>query len=223
MEKVFLSWYIVLKDLIKSDYFNKLLSFLESEYKSKNISPDKKDVFKCFRNTHFNNLKIVILGKDPYPNNKATGLAFANKDEVGGKLSPSLSKIKNCIENNVYKGLNIDFNPELTHWTEQGVLLLNTALTVEKGNIGSHHKYWNRFTLEVLKTINDRCSGIIFMFWGKDAYKYEEYISDVKHYKMYYNHPSWAAYNDMPWNCNHFVKANKLIEENNGRKFCIEW
>lgn len=153
----------------------------------------------------------------------ATGLAFANKDKVGGFLSPSLSKIKECVEDSIYKGFNIEFNPELTEWSNQGVLLLNTALSVRKGIIGSHHNYWELFTKSVLTMLNDNNSGLIFMLWGKDAQQYEKYISDKKHYILKYNHPSWAAHNKIKWDCDHFVKANELLEENNGTEFCIEW
>lgn len=224
---VFNTWAKPLLTLLQSDYFSNLTSYINKSYSTKVIYPrEKKNVFKTFSLTPYKDLKVVILGKDPYPNNNmATGLAFGNKEEIMGdsKLSPSLQKIKECVEQNVYNGFKLSFDQTLESWAKQGVLLLNTALTVEKGRIGSHHKYWNRFTTETLKTINDNNSGIIFMLWGKDAQSYEEYISLSKHYVLKFNHPSWAARNNIFWDCNHFNKANELIKKNNGSEFCIEW
>ena len=221
--KLFNTWNGPINKLIESNYFNGLLNFLKKNYKYLNICPEQKNVFKAFELTDYNNLKVVILGKDPYSDGKsATGLAFANEDK-GGVISPSLVKIKECIETTIYNGLNLDFNPNLESWAEQGVLLLNTALTVEKDKIGSHEIYWKEFTKTVIETINDNHSGIIFMLWGKDAQAFDILINKKKHYVLKDRHPAYADYNNIAWNCNHFTEANKLIEENNGKEFCIKW
>jgi uracil-DNA glycosylase len=224
-EIVFDTWVKPLYNLLKTDYFYRLTDFIGKSYDKTTVYPNKKYIFKAFKECPYKDLKIVILGKDPYPDGSATGLAFANSDLKMGdsKLSPSLKVIKDCIENSIYDGLNLDFDQTLTSWSKQGVLLLNTALTVERHIIGSHHKYWQKFTSEVLKIINDNNSGIIFMLWGKEAQMYEDYISLTRHYVLKCNHPSWAARNNISWDCNHFVKANELIEKNNGKEYCIKW
>jgi len=224
-DTIFNTWSKPLQKLLYSEYFSRLVKFINKAYEDNIIFPAKKNIFKAFRATDYKNLKVVILGKDPYPDGKATGIAFGNDNSIIGdnKISPSLLKIKECIEHNIYNGLNLDFDQTLESWSGQGVLLLNTSLTVKKNEIGSHHKYWAKFVVETLKMINDNNSGIIFMLWGKDAQVYEEYISLSKHYVLKFNHPSWAARKDILWDCDHFKKANELIEKNNGKEFCIKW
>lgn len=224
-EPVFKSWVTPLYSLLSSEYFSRLTEFISKTYDKTTVYPNKKYIFKAFKECDYHNLKVVILGKDPYPDGNATGLAFANSDLIMGdtRLSPSLRAIKHCVEQTVYDGLNLKFDQTLNSWAKQGVLLLNTALTVERHIIGSHHKYWQKFTMETLKIINDNNSGIIFMLWGKDAQRYEEYISLTRHYVLKFNHPSWAERKGINWECDHFVKANELLKKNNGSEYCIEW
>jgi len=225
-EVVFNTWSKPLLNLLQTEYFQKLVNFLNKAYASKIVYPNKLNIFKAFKLTTYNELKVVIIGKGPYSfNNMATGLAFANEDSIIGdeKLSPSLLKIKQCVEQNVYNGFKLNFDQTLESWAKQGVLLLNTSLSVENGKINSHYKYWVKFIIKTIETINDNNSGIIFLLWGEDAQNYEEYISLSKNYVLKFNHPSWAVENKIPWNCNHFTKANEIIKRNNGSEFCIEW
>tara|TARA_R110002124_G_scaffold281430_1_gene455674 strand:+ start:23232 stop:23924 length:693 start_codon:yes stop_codon:yes gene_type:complete len=220
---LFNTWVYPLKELLNSEYFQKLLYFISKNYKYKKISPSKMDIFKPFELTNFKDLKVVILNLEPYHFN-ATGLAFANEDKAGGIMCPSLSKIKECIEETVYNGLNVDFDPTLESWADQGVLLLNTALTVEVGHSKSHIKYWERFTREVIEAIDLRYSGIVFMFWGKNVLDYKKLVDDKTNYIFECGHPIEAYLSgNKKWECDHFKKANLLIEANNGVDFKIKW
>lgn len=223
---VFKSWCKPMLNFLNTDYFSNLTKFISKSYDSKFIYPtNKRNIFKPFQLTPYNELKVVILSKQPYLDGKATGLAYGNSDSIigGGKLSPSLLKIKECVEEKVYGGFNLDFDQTLESWSNQGVLLLNIALTVERGKPDSHLKYWNKFTTKVIQTINDNNSGIVFMFWGDGASEFEENISLSKHYVLKCEHPLEAVRDDRQWDCDHFTKANELITKNNGREFCIEW
>lgn len=221
IKKIFNTWYKPLEKMLISDYFTELLAYLDGIYSKQVIYPTQKNVFKAFE-CDYNSLRIVILGQDPYPNQNATGLAFANPDVYGLKLSPSLKMIKECVENTAYDGLNIDFSPDLLHWKEQGILLLNTALTVKEYSSGSHSELWAPFTRTVIKAINNYKSGIIFMLWGNHAQEYEKYIDSNRHTILKYHHPSFSARNNTEWKCDHFVAANRIIGETDIEK-CIEW
>lgn len=225
-ESVFKTWTQPLLKFLNSDYFTKLTKFISKSYDNKYVFPtNKRNVFKAFQLTDYNDLKVVIIGKEPNLDGSGTGLAFANSQNIIGgiKLSPYLTKISKCVENTVYKGFNLSFDPTLESWAEQGVLLLNPSLTVERGKPGSHYKYWYKFNEEVLRIINDNTSGIIFMLWGEEAQKYEESLSLSKHYVLKCEHPNEAVKEDRDWECDHFVKANEIIKRNNGSEFCIEW
>lgn len=224
-DKLFGDWNNYLKDFFKSNYIHNLFLFINEVYNSNTkVEPlTKSKIFKAFKLTQMKDLKVVIIGQDPYPDGSATGLAFANEDEVRGVTSPSLLKISECIEQNVKQGFNLDFDPTLISWAEQGVLLLNTALTVQKYKIGSHSKYWKKFTTEIIKTINDNKPGTVFLLWGEHAKSYKHLINKDLHYVLEYYHPSYAARNKFFWNCTHFNEVNKIIEENNGKSECINW
>ena len=226
LKKVFKTWYNPLsKHLNKqSNYYNKLFEFLNLSYKVKLIYPEKKNVFKTLQLTDYNNLKVVIVGEDSYPNNKATGIAFANEDNIReSSFSPSLLKIKDCIEQNVYNGLYLNFDPTLENWCEQGVLLLNTSLTAEANNANSHTKYWNRFITNLLTTVNENKTGIIFCFWGNQAKQFKDLINTNHHYILEYINPSEAVIQNIDWKCTHFNDINTIITKNNGKSECIEW
>jgi uracil-DNA glycosylase len=207
-------WDNYLNNIKKSDYFNNLEAHLTREYKDKTIRPDREDVYKAFELCSFDNLKIVILGKDPYPNKYATGLAFANPEYLTSNISPSLTKIKECVEDTIYKGLNLDFDITLESWAKQGVLLLNTALTVQHGVIGSHQYMWEPFITTVVRIISKYKENVIFMLWGEDAKYYKKFINEDKHHIMEYVHPSYASRNNIKWECNHFLKADLLLKDN---------
>jgi uracil-DNA glycosylase len=165
------TWAKILKSEFEKDYFKELKSRLDDLYLKKTCYPTKENIFSSFRNCTFNSLKVVILGQDPYHGiNQANGLAFSvNK---GQNLPPSL--------NNIFKEISIDMNTnvrnngDLIDWSKQGVLLLNSVLTVEEGKPGSHSKIgWERFTDEVIRIISKEKSNIVFMLWGGFAKKKE--------------------------------------------------
>lgn len=204
------SWYRILKPILLSDYFYNLLKTLDEEYASKEIYPSKKDVFKPFKLTNYEDLKVVILGMDPYPNERANGLAFSNSLESNG-LSPSLRKIKERVEYDFNSSKEL--NKDLSHWPRQGILLSNVTLTVEKGKSGSHYKLWKDFTEQLLLRLSEYNSGIIYCLWGKDAQSYEQYINTNSNIILKNEHPSYAARKGRMWEFD-FKELDKIIKNN---------
>lgn len=197
-------WSIILDKILHSEYMCSVLNTLHSLYITQRIRPDKVDIFKAFKLTQFKDLKVVILGQDPYPNDMSTGLAFANSEM--GRISPSLSKIHKCIEDSLYGGLYIDFDPTLENWAKQGVLLLNTALTVKEGDINSHKNLWAPFTEEVIRIIDTEKDDVVFLLWGNQAKSYKQFIKNSK--VLEYHHPSYDARRGKDWECDHFKQLN---------------
>jgi uracil-DNA glycosylase len=195
---------------LSSDNMVHLMNNLEQEYKSHSILPAKKEVFRAFRECPLDKLKVVILGQDPYPGRigtftRATGLAFANRSHLINTMSPSLKKIVERIEED-NKQLLLDFDPELTQWASQGVLLLNTALTVREGQINSHGALWRGFIYALLPQVP---KDVIFMLWGKQA---QELQDRIKGKCLLAEHPSYANRQGRLWNCDHFELTKNLIE-----------
>ena len=181
-------WTVLLKDEFEKDYYKKLMEFLKEEYSSKTIYPNKDDIFSALKLTSYNDVKVVILGQDPYHGpNQAHGLSFSVKPEVN--IPPSLL--------NIYKELNDDLgcfipnNGYLIDWAKQGILLLNTVLTVREGNANSHRKKgWEIFTDKVIELLNDRNDPIVFLLWGKNAQEKANIIINKNHYILEAPHPS---------------------------------
>ena len=221
LRKIFGDWYGVLRSMLISEYFNKLLTSLNSLYKTKSIWPRQKDVFRAFRLTSYKSLRIIIIAMDPYntSNGKANGLAFSNTLN-SGTLSPSLRKIREVVEDDYYKGLNLNFDQTLESWAKQGVLLINTALTVEEGKAGSHFNYWSKFTRFLLKALSEYNSGVIYVLWGKDAQGYTQFINSSTNHILVAEHPSYAARKGRKWNFS-FKQIDELTEKLNGDK--IKW
>lgn len=201
------SWYERDKEFWNSDYMKKLIGYLGDRYKKATVYPEKDNIFRAFRLTPFDKVRVVILGQDPYPDGSATGLAFANSSDTLD-ISPSLKKIYESVERDMYEGLLIDFDYTLEEWAEQGVLLLNTALTVEKFNIGAHSKYWETFTQHILSML---LPGTHVCLWGNHAKMYEKFLKDCYVYKC--THPASAHYNKIDWKCDNFREINKNIYE----------
>lgn len=195
----------------KKEYYQTLLTFLDKEKKAhKEIYPATDLYFNALQLTPLDNVKVVILGQDPYHGEgQAHGLSFSVPDGV--KVPPSLR--------NIYKELNASIDgfemPEsgnLTHWATQGVLLLNAVLTVQKSNAGSHAKKgWEKFTDNIIKHLNDNKSGIIFLLWGSYAHKKGGFIDSSKHVVLKSTHPSpLSAYRGFV-GCDHFSKVNEAL------------
>ena len=189
-----------------------------------NIYPAQEDIFNAFKRP-FDDIRVVILGQDPYhtPGGIADGLAFSTRSKI---CPPSLRNILQEVEDDYYGGLNLFRKPgdySLDSWAKQGVLLLNTALTVEEGVPGSHLHLWTHFTIEVMKILSAETTAVIFMLWGKKAQFYKAYIDDRYHYILEAAHPSPFSANSGFFGCAHFSEANKIIKGINGQEFMIEW
>lgn len=202
-------WDLILKDEINKEYFINLLDFIKKEYQEKTIYPKQTEIFKAFRNTSFKNTKVVILGQDPYHGeNQAEGLSFSVK--VGIQKPPSLQ--------NIFKELNSDLNlpipkhGSLVSWTEKGVLLLNTVLTVEANKPASHKDLgWEKFTDEVIKKINEKDTPVVFILWGSFARSKKSLITNPIHYIIESPHPSpFSAYNGF-FGSKPFSKTNNFL------------
>jgi len=219
------SWYTHLKPIIETDYFKKLSTVIKKDREVGNVFPSKENVFRAFNLTPLNKVRVVILGMDPYPNlfkgePVACGLAFAPSNKL--YVPPSLRMIHACLKNTLYDG---QFKPvtemDLLSWANQGVFLLNAALTVKEGKAGSHLHEWNQFTNYVIKTISEKTSGTIFCFWGKDAQNFAGLVNERYHYVLKAPHPVSAVYKGGDWECNHFEFINETLKKNNNQT--IEW
>lgn len=214
-------WSTRLLHYIESEEFKRIGSKIAQERKIKNIIPQSSEVFRCFSETPFGEVKCVILGLSPYFTAKtADGLAFSSKysAELGKRMPPSLVNIMGAVERDCYKGLLLDKNPDLTRWAKQGVLLLNTALTTEEGSADAHLHLWKNFTKEVLKALSEYNTGIIYCLWGSKAKEFKKYINPKYNYILECSHPASAAYNNCVWECNHFSEINKILKQNNNEE-----
>ena len=213
------SWKKILSKEFEKKYFIDLALFLKKEYQEKTIYPQGKLIFKAFENCSINNLKVVLIGQDPYHGyNQANGLCFSvNK---GVKKPPSLV--------NIYKELKSDLNIEipesgnLEKWSKQGILMLNSILTVEKDNPGSHrNKGWENFTDAVIEKITNLKSNVVFILWGAYAQKKGEKIDRNKHLVLESAHPSPLSANRGFFNQKHFSKCNEYLNRYNKQE--INW
>jgi uracil-DNA glycosylase len=189
------------------------------------VYPAKENVFRAFRETPFDDVKITIVGQDCYHGGEATGLAFANDNK---KLvpSPSLRNILQEVEDDCYDGFDFSrtTNFELTDWASQGVFLINMALTVRKNEPGSHVKEWKFFTDAVIKELNDSDNGRIFMLWGSVSQQLEKLIDGNRHHILKAAHPAVSCYGGKGWfGCKHFTQANTILERLNGSDAKIKW
>jgi len=206
-------WDIVLKDELNKDYFKVLLDKVKSLYNEKIIYPKQTDLFKAFRNTSYKNTKVVILGQDPYHGeNQAEGLSFSVK--VGVKQPPSLQNIFKELHDDL--GCAIPSHGSLVKWSEEGVLLLNTVLTVEKDKAASHKDLgWETFTDAVIKKLNEKEEPIVFILWGSFARNKKILITNPKHLVLESAHPSpFSAYNGF-FGSKPFSKTNLFLKKNN--------
>lgn len=206
-------WYNLLEPILTSNYFKRVGREVNPDkFSSKIIYPAKDDIFKAFRLTSPSTVKVVILGQDPYHDGSATGLAFSNRSLL--KISPSLKNILKEVENDIYDGLRLEQDPDLTRWADQGVLLLNTALTVEKGKPGCHAHIWDKFTRYVLSTLSQTEAGVIYMLWGGHAKGFRDCIVEEANFILTATHPSPLSANRGGWfGCKHFSKTNEILKE----------
>lgn len=215
------SWKAVLKSEFEQPYFEQLALFLKTEKMAgKTIYPPGPLIFNAFDQTPFDKLKVVLLGQDPYHGpGQAHGLCFSVQDGV--PPPPSLINIYKEIEADI--GLTMPVNKgNLTHWAKQGVLLLNTALTVRANEPASHSTIgWTVFTDAVIKKISEMKSGIVFLLWGNHAKEKQALIDGNKHYVLKAAHPSPFSVNKGFFGCKHFSKTNALLIQEG--KDPIDW
>lgn len=206
------SWQEFLQAEFEQPYFKKLSDFLKQAYQNSTVYPPKQQVFTAFT-TDLNNVKVVILGQDPYHEpGQAHGLAFSVRDNI--KTPPSLV--------NIYKEINHEYGTpipksgNLKRWQEQGVLLLNNVLTVEAHKAGSHRGYgWEDFTLHCVEYLSKNRPHLVFLLWGRDARNKAKLIDKQKHLVLESAHPSpLSAYNGFFGN-NHFKTCNEWLESHN--------
>lgn len=212
-------WYEKLKSEFEKPYFCALQEFLNNEYNNKTIYPESKNVFNALNYCKLDDIKVVIFGQDPYyMPNQAHGLAFSVLDDI--KIPPSLVNIFKEIKSEL--NINPLNNGNLTRWAKQGVMLLNTVLTVEHGKPNSHkNKGWEIFTTQIVKLINNREQPVIFLLWGNNAKIFEPLIDKNKHYVLKAPHPSpLSAYNGF-FGCGHFEKTNQILQSIG--KNAIDW
>lgn len=206
-------WDVVLQDEFKKDYFYKLLKNVQSEYKKNTVFPPKKEVFKAFRYTSYKNLKVVILGQDPYHGSgEAEGLSFSVKNGI--RKPPSLKNIFKELHDDL--GCSIPENGSLVSWARQGVLLLNAVLTVIKDQAASHKDIgWENFTDSVIKKINEKEEPVVFILWGSFARSKKKFITNPKHLIIESAHPSpLSAFNGF-FGSHPFSKTNNFLVKNN--------
>ena len=212
-------WDLVLKDEINKEYFKKLINFINNEYNKKIIYPKKTEIFKAFRNTSYEDTKVVILGQDPYhEKNQAEGLAFSVK--IGVQKPPSLNNIFKELHDDL--GYSIPKNGSLEKWSREGVLLLNTVLTVEASKAASHKDIgWETFTDAVISKLNEKNTPIVFILWGSFARSKKKLITNKTHYVVESAHPSpLSAYNGF-FGSKPFSKTNSFLKSKGLKE--IDW
>lgn len=212
MSESITDWSYVLGPEKKKRYFKELIAFVESERNSgKTIYPPKEQVFSALKLTEFSEVKVVILGQDPYHGPKqANGLCFSvNADQP---LPPSLRNIYKELASDI--GCQQPANGDLSSWAKQGVLLLNTVLTVEAAKANSHKgRGWESFTDEVIKSLNKASHPIVFLLWGSQAQAKSSLIKNPKHTILSAPHPSPLSAHRGFFGCKHFSKTNQLLVE----------
>lgn len=213
------SWDEFLNREFEQDYFRKLSAFLKQEYAEKTIYPPKQEVFSAFYYTDLDKVRVVILGQDPYHEpNQACGMCFAVKP--GNPLPPSLINIYREIHNDLR--LEMTNNGYLVKWATQGVLLINTVLTVERGKANSHKgRGWEEFTDHVIQLLNRQDQPIVFLLWGNNAKSKTALLNNPRHLVLTAAHPSpLSAYNGF-FGCRHFSRTNEFLVKNGVKP--IDW
>ena len=212
-------WDGILKDEFSKPYYLKLREFLKSEYSTTKVYPDMYDIFNALKYTSFANTKVVIIGQDPYHGaGQAHGLCFSVKKGV--TPPPSLKNIYKELADDV--GFKIPTHGELTEWAKQGVLMLNTVLTVREGKPNSHKgQGWEQFTDRVISELNKKQTPVVFLLWGANAKNKAKLITNPLHIKLESVHPSPLSAFGGFFGCKHFSKTNEILESSGQKP--INW
>ena len=208
--KIEKSWQEVLQTEFDKPYFENLVGFVKQEYASNTIFPPAGQIFNAFNTCPFNNVKVVILGQDPYHGpGQAHGLCFSVNDGI--QFPPSLQNIFKEITSDL--GIPAPKTGNLTRWAEQGVLLLNATLTVRASQAGSHQgKGWEEFTDSVIKIISEKAENVVFILWGSYAIKKKSLINASKHCILTAPHPSPLSSYRGFFGCKHFSQTNEYLQ-----------
>lgn len=204
------SWKKLLKEEFSKDYMQALQAKLRSEYQEKIIYPKPSDIFSAFNLTSFDKVKVVIIGQDPYHGpDQAHGLCFSVQPQI--KIPPSLANVYKEIESDL--GIKMPPHGHLKSWAEQGVLLLNSILTVENGNPMAHKKLgWEIFTDHVIDLINEKKENVVFMLWGSPAHTKAKNVDLHKHFVLKTVHPSPLSSYRGYFGCKHFSICNDFLK-----------
>lgn len=211
MIKIAKSWFQILKPEFEKENYKNLEKFLGEEYKKYTIYPAMENIFSALNYVPYDKVKVVIIGQDPYHEPKqAMGLCFSVSKEVD--IPPSLVNIYKEINSDL--GLPVPTHGDLTDWARQGVLLLNSVLTVRKGMANSHkNKGWEQITSKIVEELNKREKPVVFLLWGRNAKEVGQNIDTKKHYVLTAPHPSpLSAYSGF-FGCKHFSKANAFLKQ----------
>ena len=212
-------WDQVLAGEFEKEYYRELRAFLKSEYATRTIYPSMYDIFNALKHTAYRDVKVVILGQDPYHGpGQAHGMCFSVKKGV--PVPPSLVNIYKELKEDV--GFQIPSHGFLESWADQGVMLMNTVLTVRAGQANSHKgKGWEIFTDQVIRHLNEREQPMVFLLWGANAKSKRQLITNPKHMILTAAHPSpLSAYNGF-FGCRHFSRANLFLQEQGMKP--IDW
>ena len=212
-------WNELLLEEFKKDYYLKLRDFLKEEYETKQIYPEIQNIFSALQYTAYKDVKVVILGQDPYHGpNQSHGLCFSVK--TGVRIPPSLLNIFKELHNDL--DCYIPNNGYLKKWADQGVLLLNTVLTVRAGEANSHkNKGWEHFTNKIIALLNEKTEPIVFILWGSDAQTKQSLITNPKHYIIKSVHPSPLSAHRGFFNSKPFSNTNNFLTSQG--KNPIDW
>jgi uracil-DNA glycosylase len=208
--KIASSWKSLLSSEFQKPYFLQLIDFVKSEYQQNTVYPPGKEIFRAFDKCDFEQVKVVIIGQDPYHGaGQANGLCFSVRPEI--RMPPSLVNIFKEISADIGKPL--PSSGDLERWAEQGVLLLNATLTVRAASPGSHqNKGWEDFTDAIIKMISDQRENLVFLLWGAYAQKKGSIIDRNKHLVLMSAHPSPFSAHSGFFGCKHFSKANAYLK-----------
>lgn len=218
MVKLGNDWDNILADEWRKPYYVKLHNFLKEEYSTHRIFPNMYDIFNALKYTSFEDTKVVIIGQDPYHEvGQAHGLCFSVKDGV--RFPPSLLNIFKELKADI--GKEIPKSGDLSDWAKQGVLMLNTVLTVREGLANSHKGMgWEQFTDRVISELNHKQTPVVFLLWGAHAQKKAEFITNPIHKKLACAHPSPLSASRGFLGCKHFSKTNEILKQNNLKEIC---
>ena len=215
-----MTWKDIIENEQQKPYYEKLKEEIDKRYENSRVFPEKQNIFKAFSLTPIDNLKVVILGQDPYHGfGQAQGLSFSTPSNI--KNPPSMMNILKEINDDLEKK-SICEDGDLTPWAKDGVLLLNTILTVEESKPKSHHKLgWEIFTDNIIKYISDNKENIVFILWGSPAISKSKLINKSKHHILTSPHPSPLSSYRGFFGCKHFSKTNEILK--NLEKKEINW